>query len=169
MKLSTAFMTETFISAIKALPLTLSLALVPFLFGSVFAFLLALAQIKQVRFWGKFASFYVSLIRGMPMVVLVLLLYNTLPGYLDCFFKAIGSSFNVYRSIPGVVYAYFIFTLSAIAFLTEVFRSAVGDFATLISSSMQRFVSSVRRFTPSLTGLRNVPKCQSAVCNIFIS
>ena len=36
MKLSTAFMTETFISAIKALPLTLSLALVPFLFGSVF-------------------------------------------------------------------------------------------------------------------------------------
>ena len=126
MKLSTAFMTETFISAIKALPLTMSLALVPFLFGSVFAFLLALAQIKQVRFWGKFASFYVSLIRGMPMVVLVLLLYNTLPGYLDCFFKAIGSSFNVYRSIPGVVYAYFIFTLSAIAFLTEVFRSAVG-------------------------------------------
>ncbi len=126
MKLSTAFMTETFINAVKALPLTTSLALVPFLFGSVFAFLLALAQIRQVRFWGKFASFYVSLIRGMPMVVLVLLLYNTLPGYLDCFFKAIGSSFNVYRSIPGAVYAYFIFTLSAIAFLTEVFRSAIG-------------------------------------------
>lgn len=126
MKLSTSFMTETFINAVKALPLTLSLALVPFLAGSVFAFLLALAQIRQVRFWGKFASFYVSLIRGMPTVVLVLLLYNTLPGQLAAFFKAIGSSFNVYRSIPGAAYAYFIFTLSAIAFLTEVFRSAIG-------------------------------------------
>ena len=36
MKLSTSFMTETFINAVKALPLTLSLALVPFLAGSVF-------------------------------------------------------------------------------------------------------------------------------------
>ena len=126
MKLSTSFMAETFINAVKALPLTLSLALVPFLAGSVFAFLLALAQIRQMRFWGKFASFYVSLIRGMPMVVLVLLLYNTLPVQLASLCKAMGSSFNVYRSIPVAAYAYFIFTLSAVSFLIEIFRSAIG-------------------------------------------
>lgn len=125
MKLDTSFMAETFVNAVKALPLTLNLALVPFLAGSVFAVFLALAQIRQVRFWGKFASSYVSLIRGMPTVVLVLLLYNTLPGQLTAFFKVIGSSFNVYRSIPGTAYAYFIFTLTAIAFLTEIFRSAI--------------------------------------------
>lgn len=127
MKLSTSFMWKTFLDAMKAVSLTLSLALVPFLAGSVFAFLLALAQIRKVPFWGKFAAGYVSLIRGMPSVVLVLLLYNTLPGRLDAFFKAVGSDFNVYRQIPGVVYAYFIFTLSAVAFLIEIFRSAIGS------------------------------------------
>lgn len=126
MKLSTAFMWETFRNALRAVPLTLSLALVPFLAGSVFAFLLALAQVKKVRFWGRFASAYVGLLRGMPTVVLVLLLYNTLPGQLAAFFRAIGSNFNVYRQIPGTVYAYFIFTLSATAFLIEIFRSAIG-------------------------------------------
>ncbi len=70
---------------------------------------------------------YVSIIRGTPAVVLVLLLYNTLPGQLSAFFKAIGSDFNVYRQIPGIAYAYFIFTLTATAFLIEIFRSAIGS------------------------------------------
>lgn len=118
---------ETFQNAFGAVPLTLSLAIVPFLVGSVFAFLLALAQINKVFFWGRFAKVYVSVIRGTPTVALVLLLYNTLPGQLDAFFKAIGSKFNVYRQIPGVAYAYFIFTLTAIAFLIEIFRSAIGS------------------------------------------
>ena len=118
---------ETFQNAFGAVPLTLSLAIVPFLVGSVFAFLLALAQINKVFFWGRFAKVYVSVIRVTPTVVLVLLLYNTLPGQLDAFFKAIGSKFNVYRQIPGVAYAYFIFTLTAIAFLIEIFRSAIGS------------------------------------------
>lgn len=126
MKLNISFILETFVNAVKAVPLTLSLALIPFLAGSVFAFLLALAQVNKVRFWGKFAAAYVSLIRGMPTVVLVLLIYNTLPGQLAAFFKAIGSDFNVYRQIPGAAYAYFIFTLSATAFLIEIFRSAIG-------------------------------------------
>lgn len=127
MQLSLPFLLETFQNAFGAVPLTLSLAIVPFLIGSVFAFLLALAQMNQVFFWGRFAKVYVSVIRGTPTVVLVLLLYNTLPGQLDAFFKAIGSKFNVYRQIPGVAYAYFIFTLTAIALLIEIFRSAIGS------------------------------------------
>lgn len=125
MNLSFDFMLHTFEAAIKAVPRTLSLALVPFGIGSVIAFFLAMAQINKVKFWGKFASFYVSLIQGTPAVVLVLLLYNTLPGQLAAFFKAIGSSFNVYRKIPGIAYAYFIFTLTAVGFLIEIFRSAI--------------------------------------------
>lgn len=153
MKLSTSFMLETFVNAVKAVPLTLSLALIPFLAGSVFAFLLALAQIKKIRFWGKFAAVYVSLLRGMPTVVLVLLLYNTLPGQLAGFFKAIGSDFNVYRQIPGVMYAYFIFTLSAIAFLIEIFRSAIssvdqGQLEAAYSVGLNGFQAYIRIILP---------------------
>lgn len=169
MKLSTSFMAETFINAVKAVPLTVSLALVPFLIGSVFAFLLALAQIKKVRFWGKFASCYVSVLRGTPSVVLVLLLYNTLPGQLAAFFKAIGSSFNVYRQIPGVAYAYFIFTLSAIAFLIEIFRSAIaavdkGQLEAAYSIGLNGFQAYTRIILPqALKGA--VPN----LCNLMVT
>lgn len=130
MKFNISFMLETLREAIGAVPITLSLAVVPFLIGGILGFLLALAQLKKVKFFGRFASIYVSLIRGTPQVVLVLLLYNTLPGQLAAVFKEIGSEFNVYKEIPGVAYAYFIFTLTATAFLTEIFRSAIGSVDT---------------------------------------
>lgn len=169
MNLSISFMAETFINAAKAVPLTISLALVPFLAGSVFAFLLALAQIKGVRFWGKFAAVYVSLMRGTPSVVLVLLLYNTLPGQLASFFKAIGSSFNVYRQIPGVAYAYFIFTLSAIAFLIEIYRSAItavdkGQLEAAYSIGLDGFQAYIRIVLPqALKGA--IPN----LCNLMVN
>ena len=77
MQLSVPFILETFQNAFRAVPLTLSLAIIPFLVGSIFAFLLALAQINKVFFWGRFSKAYVSVIRGTPTVVLVLLLYNS--------------------------------------------------------------------------------------------
>ncbi|MBQ7920825.1 MAG: amino acid ABC transporter permease [Lachnospiraceae bacterium] len=120
------FMYETFLNTWKAVPTTLKLTFIPFLISVPFAFLLAMAQIKKVRFWSRFAQGYVSFVRGIPVVVLVLLFYNTLPGQLAAIFKFFGSSFNVYRQVPGITYAYFIFSLTAIAALTEIFRAALS-------------------------------------------
>lgn len=127
MKLSVPFMIETMQNAAGAIPVTLYLTLVPFLIGSPIAFFLALAQLRKVRFWGGFSRLYVSFVRGTPVVVLVLLLYNTLPGQLAALFKALGSNFNVYRNIPPIVYAYFIFTITAISALIEIFRAALSS------------------------------------------
>lgn len=120
-------MIETFKNAAGAIPVTLLLTFVPFLIGSPIAFFLALAQLRKVRFWGRFSKLYVSFVRGTPAVVLVLLLYNTLPGQLAAIFKALGSSINVYKAIPPIVYAYFIFTITAISALIEVFRAALSS------------------------------------------
>lgn len=120
------FMYETFINTWKAVPTTLKLTFIPFLISIPFAFLLAMAQIKNVRFWSSFSKGYVSFIRGIPVVVLVLLFYNTLPGQLAAVFKLFGSSFNVYRQIPGIAYAYFIFSLTVVAALTEILRAALS-------------------------------------------
>lgn len=169
MKLSGEFILHTFQVTVKAIPVTLSLAFVPFIIGSVFAIFLALARINRVRFWGKFSAFYVSLIQGTPAVVLVLLLYNTLPIQLDAFFKAIGSDFNVYKQIPGIAYAYFIFTLSAIAFLTEIFRSAIqsvdkGQLEAAYSIGLNGFQAYVRIVLPQ--ALRaSLPN----ICNLLVS
>lgn len=168
MQLSVPFIWETFQNALGAVPLTLSLAVVPFLIGSIFAFLLALAQINKVFFWGRFARVYVSVIRGTPTVVLVLLLYNSLPGQLDAFFKAIGSEFNVYRQIPGAAYAYFIFTLTAIAFLTEIFRSAIcsvdkGQLEAAYTIGLTPFQAYVRIILPQAVAL-----AMPNLCNLLV-
>ncbi|MBO5351816.1 MAG: amino acid ABC transporter permease [Lachnospiraceae bacterium] len=127
MKLSISFILETLKNSIGAIPVTLKLTFVPFLIAAPIAFFLALAQVNKVRFWSRFSAGYVSLIRGTPAVVLVLLLYNTLPVRLSCFFKATGSSFNVYSSVQPIVYAYVIFTITAIAPLIEILRSAIAS------------------------------------------
>lgn len=169
MSLSLEFLIHTFFVSVKAIPITLALAFVPFLVGSVIAFFMALAQIHKVRFWGKFTSFYVSLLQGTPAVVLVLLLYNTLPGQLAAFFKWIGSDFNVYRQIPGIAYAYFIFTLSAVAFLVEIFRSAIlsvdkGQLEAAYSIGLNEVQAYIRIILPqALKGA--VPN----ICNLLVS
>lgn len=127
MKLSLSFMLETFRNAAGAIPVTLCLAVVPFLVGTPLAFLLALAQLRRVPFWGKFSKLYVSFVRGTPVVVLVLLIYNTLPGELAALFKALGSDFNVYREIPPIAYAYLIFTITAVSSLIEIIRAALAS------------------------------------------
>lgn len=120
------FMYETFGNTLKAVPTTLSLTFVPLLISVPIAFLLAMVQLKEVRVWSSISKAYVSFVRGIPVVVLVLLFYNTLPGQLAAFFQFLGSSFNVYRQIPGIVYAYFIFSLTATAALIEIFRAALS-------------------------------------------
>jgi len=126
MKLSVDFMIETFWNSLSAVPVTLKLTFIPLLLALPISFFLALAQVNKVKFWGKFSSLYVSFVRGTPTVVLILLIYNTLPGRLARFFKSIGSDFNVYRSIPSIAYAYFVFTVTATAALIEIIRSALG-------------------------------------------
>lgn len=121
-----SFMYETFWNTWKAVPTTLNLTFVPFLISVPIAFFLAMAQLKRVRFWSGFSRAYVSFVRGIPVVVLVLLFYNTLPGQLAAIFRFFGSSFNVYRQVPGIVYAYFIFSLTATAALIEIFRAALS-------------------------------------------
>lgn len=119
-------MFETFLNALGAIPVTLSLTFVPFLVGIPIAFFLAMAQLKKIRFWNGFSKVYVSFVRGTPIVVLVLLLYNTMPGQLATLFKLIGSDFNVYKGIPPILYAYVIFTITAVSALIEIFRAALA-------------------------------------------
>lgn len=168
MHLDTIFMKDTLLNSIYAVPTTLKLTFIPFLIALPISFLLAVAQINKVKFWNRFAQYYVAIIRGTPAVVLVLLLYNTLPGKMAAFFKWIGSDFNVYRQIPAIGYAYFIFSLTAIASLTEIFRSALssvnrGQLEAAYSVGIGPFMAYMRIIIPQAF-VAAVPN----VCNLVI-
>jgi len=69
------FLSETFVSLIAAIPLTLSLASLSILFGAVLALALAMARLSGVAALDWFARFYVFIFRGTPLLVQIFLIY----------------------------------------------------------------------------------------------
>ena len=126
MELNYAFMVDTFGLLLRAIPVTFKLTAVTLLLATPFAFLLALARINAVPYAAKFASTYVSVMRGIPMVLQILLVYSLLPSLLNYLFKRAGIPYNIF-DLDTIWYAYIIFTFSEIAVLSEVFRSALGS------------------------------------------
>jgi L-cystine transport system permease protein len=68
---------------------------------------------------------YITIFRGIPIVIQILLLYDIFPPIFASFLKSAGISYNIYNLNP-VVYALIIFSLSTTAGLSEVFRSAMA-------------------------------------------
>ena len=96
MELNYAFMVDTFGLLLRAIPVTFKLTAVTLLLATPFAFLLALARINAVPYAAKFASTYVSVMRGIPMVLQILLVYSLLPSLLNYLFKRAGIPYNIF-------------------------------------------------------------------------
>ena len=124
MSFNTAFFLETFVTCLKALPVTLRLAGISFVLASIAGFGLALVRIRGKKVPRAVVTGYISVIRGVPLVVQILVVYSMLPGIFQSILDAAGSSFRIYDLNP-IVYAYIVFTLNASASTTEIFRSAI--------------------------------------------
>ncbi|PKA42688.1 ABC transporter permease (plasmid) [Rhizobium sullae] len=70
-----AFTTETFLSLVSAIPLTLQLAATSIAIGAILALGLALARLSGILVLDWFARFYVFVFRGTPLLVQVFLIY----------------------------------------------------------------------------------------------
>lgn len=108
-------MMELFIRALplleKAVLVTLGLGLSAFFFGCVLGLLVALARISPFAPLRWFAFTYVSVFRGTPLLIQILLIYFGLPSY--------GI---VMGPIPSALLA---LSLFAAAYLSENFRSGI--------------------------------------------
>lgn len=124
MSLNTEFMKETFFLALGGIPVTLKITAVALIFSLVFGFLLALGRIHKVKILSPLVAGYVSLIRGTPMVLQVLIVYSLLPSSLNSIVKSLGLSIRVFDLDP-ILYAYIVFTINTTALLIEIFRSAL--------------------------------------------
>lgn len=118
------FLYKTFFKLWKAVPTTLLITGVSLVSGSVLGFLIALARIHKVKVLDKICAFFVSFMRGTPVVLQILVVYSVLPSALNAWLKKIGSDIDVFAMNP-IIYAFFVFSLSTAAGLSEVFRSAL--------------------------------------------
>lgn len=96
----------------KAVLVTLGLGLGSFILGSALGMLIALARISALRPLRWLAFAYVSVFRGTPLLIQILLIYFGLPNY--------GITID---PIPAALLA---LTLFSAAYLSENFRSGIN-------------------------------------------
>lgn len=118
------FMVATFWVALTGLGVTLKLTFIPLLLATPIAFAFAIIRLKKIQGFYQIITFYISLLRGTPIVLQILLFYSLLPSVLNAFFESLQIELDIF-SLNPIIYAYIIFTLNSVATLSEVFRSAL--------------------------------------------
>ena len=118
------FMVATFWVSLTGLGVTLKLTFIPLLLATPIAFAFAIIRLKKIQGFYQIITFYISLLRGTPIVLQILLFYSLLPSVLNVFFESLQIELDIF-SLNPIIYAYIIFTLNSVATLSEVFRSAL--------------------------------------------
>jgi L-cystine transport system permease protein len=103
---------------VSRLPITLLIVAVAFVCGFVLALGVAAVRIYQVPVLSWLAGGYTSFIRGIPVLVLLFIVYVGLPLAL----APLGLDINRWDTLVFVLIAY---TLNEAAFLSEIIRSAI--------------------------------------------
>ena len=124
--LDIGFLLESFPTIIARLPITVGIAVGSLIFGLVIGIATALIKIYQVPVLKTISSFYVSFIRGTPLLVQIYLVFYGLPKVIYYFQTEYGwlQGLDV-NIIPPEVYALLAFSINVGAYLSETIRSAI--------------------------------------------
>ncbi|MDP4145113.1 MAG: amino acid ABC transporter permease [Bacillota bacterium] len=161
------FMFTTLIAAAKYIPVTLILAFVPLLFGTIFGTLLAVIRIFKVKFLARLAQIYVVVIRGIPLVLLVYIIYFQLTKVFDVI--ALRFSWSIRSKDINLIYVAIIaISIYATANISEVIRSGLmsvvrGQFEAAYSVGLTRGQALRRIVIPQA-----LPVMVPSLCSNFI-
>ena len=96
---------------LSGLPYTFGISLLSFMVGNVFAIILAFMRMSQ-KPWLKYpARVYISIMRGVPMLVVLFILYFGLP--------------YVGVQLPALLCAFIGFSCVSAAYMAEIFRAGI--------------------------------------------
>lgn len=110
-------------SLLKFLPVTLELTALSLIIGWSVGLLIAIVKIKKIPILEQIATFFVSVIRGTPIVVQLYLTYFGIPIALKYINYYYGTDYNV-SGIPPLVFAFVALGLNQSAFDSETIRAA---------------------------------------------
>jgi L-cystine transport system permease protein len=118
------FMFEALIEILKVAPLTLEITAVSFLTSLVIALPVALIRIHRVRLIAPIADFYVSFIRGTPLVLHIFITLFGLPRLVNLLAPLLHLPFDG-SDVPVLVIFFIAFSINGGAYLSEVVRSGI--------------------------------------------
>lgn len=169
MNLDTKFMREAFVSALGGVPTTILITCVTLLISIPLGFLCAMRRIRGKGVGTAIIKGYVSIIRGTPVVLQIMVFYSLLPTVLNYFLNVVLEWDVKIFDINPILYAYVVFSLNTVAVLSEVFRSALltvgrGQLEAALSVGLTR-PQAYRRIIVPQAAVAAIPN----VCNTTIS
>lgn len=109
---------------LRYLPVTMELAVISMIVGLILGLILAIIKIKNVGFLNKVVNFYISVVRGTPILVQLYIAYFGIPMFLRYINIKLGTDYQV-ADIPGFLYAVAALAINQSAFECEVIRAAL--------------------------------------------
>lgn len=109
---------------IEGVPIALQIAVIAFVFGALIGALTALIKIYDVPVLKQIGIVYISIFRGTPLMVQILLAYYGLPILISNICYATGFDFNI-NGIPTIVFLYAVYSLNAGSYMSESIRAAI--------------------------------------------
>jgi L-cystine transport system permease protein len=129
---------------LSRLPVTLGVTFGAMLVSTAIGLTIALIKVYKVPVIRHMAGFYVSFIRGTPLLVQLYLVYYGVPRFFDYLYRAHGWFGQInFNLIPPVAFAVGAFAVNLGAYLSETIRSAIetvdrGQFEAGISIGLTR-------------------------------
>ena len=109
---------------LQNLPITLLLTVGGAVFGIMLAMVFAVVKINRVKVLYPIQAFFVSFLRGTPLLVQLMLTYFGIPLLLKAINQQYGTSFNI-NDIPASVFAIVAFAFNEAAYASETIRAAI--------------------------------------------
>lgn len=120
------FIKETLITTAGGIPETLELVIITLIISVPIAFYMAIVNRNPKRLLSKIFKIYISFVRSIPVIIIIFLIYHSVPLLLTAVLNRLNINFNVY-SINNMVYGCVVFSFVSIPRLSEVFRAGLNS------------------------------------------
>lgn len=137
---------------IKYLPITLKIAVISMFFSLLIGLITALIKIKKIPVLRQISAFYVSFMRGTPLVVQLYLSFYGIPIFLQYINYYKGTHYST-NNIPPIIFVLLAFALNEGAYNSESIRAAIesvdkGQIEAAHSIGMTNFQALYRIILP---------------------
>lgn len=109
---------------VARLPITIGLTLGGAFFGLILALIFAIVKINKVPILYPIQAFFVSFLRGTPILVQLMLTYNGLPLVLKAVNLHLGTHLSI-NDVPAVLFVIITFAFNEAAYASETIRAAI--------------------------------------------
>jgi His/Glu/Gln/Arg/opine family amino acid ABC transporter permease subunit len=146
----------------SGIPVSISIAMIAFIFGSLIGLGVALVKIRRIPALYQICAVYTSFMRGTPLLAQIFLCFYGFPLVLRYLNSYYAWNLDI-SSIPAIIFMYYCFALNVGAYLSEAIRSALlavprGQLEAASSLGMTDFQRFIRITLPqaALVALPNM-------------